>query len=80
MNATDREDGPGELRYKLIGGSIVDWFVIDEATGVIKIAPGAELQLDNDPETSHTLTVLAMDRGTPRPQTATATLSVKVCE
>ena len=77
VNATD-PDGPSDrLLYKIAGGTFVDWFTIDEITGVVRIAPGATLQWDQEnPVLS--LVVAAVDQGQPLPQTATASVTIHV--
>jgi len=65
------------LRYRLAGGSAVDWFNMDEVTGIIRVARGGDLEWEQD-SALHTLSVVAVDQGKPWPQTTTTTLTVQV--
>ncbi|KAI9558883.1 hypothetical protein GHT06_015672 [Daphnia sinensis] len=77
LNATD-PDGPTEnLRYRVVGGSAVDWFTVDEVSGIVRVARGGALQWDQESPLL-TLAVAAVDQGQPIAQTATATLTIQV--
>ena len=77
LNATD-PDGPDEkLRYRIVGGSAVDWFNVDDVTGTVRVARGGKLEWDQEtPFLS--LLVAAVDQGQPLAQSATATLTIQV--
>lgn len=77
LNATD-PDGPTDLlRYRIAGGTAVDWFTVDEISGIVRIARGGTLQWDQEtPQLS--LAVAAVDQGQPLPQSATATITIQV--
>ena len=55
----------------------MDWFVVDDITGIVRIAPSNLLEWDQE-STSLTLSVLAVDQGQPHPATATATLNIQI--
>lgn len=55
----------------------MDWFNIDEVTGIIRVARGGDLEWEQD-SALHTLSVVAVDQGKPSPQTTTTTLTVQV--
>ena len=77
LNASD-PDGPDEkLRYRIVGGSAVDWFNVDDITGTVRVARGGKLEWDQEtPFLS--LLVAAVDQGQPLAQSATATLTIQV--
>ena len=77
MNATDPDGSSDLLRYRLASGSAVDWFNMDEVTGIIRVARGGDLEWEQD-SALHTLSVVAVDQGDPWPQTSTTTLTVQV--
>ena len=77
LNATD-PDGPMDLlRYRVVGGSAVDWFTIDEISGIIRVARGPVLQWDQEMPLL-TLSVAAVDQGQPLSQSAIATIDIQV--
>lgn len=77
MNATDPDGMNEQIRYRLAGTSTVDLFAIDDVTGIIRIARGADLEWDAEAPL-HALQVLAIDQGLPHAQTATAQLTVHI--
>jgi hypothetical protein len=77
LNATD-PDGPSDnLRYRVVGGTAVDWFTIDEVSGIVRVARGGALQWDQEAPLL-TLAVAAVDQGQPLAQSATATITIQV--
>ncbi len=77
LNATD-PDGPSDLlRYRVAGGSAVDWFTIDEVSGIVRIARGGSLQWDQESPLL-SLIVAAVDQGQPLAQSGTATITIQV--
>ena len=77
LNATD-PDGPTDLlRYRVAGGSAVDWFTVDEVSGIVRVARGGTLQWDQESPLL-TLAVAAVDQGQPLAQSGTATITIQV--
>jgi len=77
LNATD-PDGPSDnLRYRVVGGTAVDWFTIDEVSGIVRVARGGALQWDQEAPLL-TLSIAAVDQGQPLAQSATATITIQV--
>lgn len=77
LNATDPDGQNENLRYRVVGGSAVDWFTVDEVSGIVRIARGGALQWDQESPLL-TLAVAAVDQGQPIAQTATATITIQV--
>lgn len=79
LNATD-PDGPiDQLRYRVAGGTAVDWFTVDEVSGIVRVARGGSLQWDLESPLL-TLAVAAIDQGQPIAQSATATITIQVIQ
>ena len=77
VNASDPDGPDDQIRYQLAGGPAVDWFNIDDLTGIVRVARGTTLEWDQDID-GFSLSVLAIDQGRPHPQTGTAMLNVIV--
>ena len=74
VTATDADSSPS-LAYSITGGNDANSFEIDSATGVIRVAPAA--QLDHEANAAIQLTVMATDNGQPaRSSTSTITIHV----
>ena len=70
LNATDLDGSNDLIRYRIVGGSAVDWFNVDELSGIVRVAKGGRLEWD--------LKVAAIDQGSPLPHTSTATINIQV--
>ncbi|GAB0099897.1 cadherin EGF LAG seven-pass G-type receptor 3 [Sergentomyia squamirostris] len=75
VSATDPDGIDALLQYKIVGAS--DNFEIDEDTGLLTVSTQARLDRDTNAD-SYTIVVNAIDAGFPIPETATATVYVKI--
>ncbi|KAG1683801.1 Cadherin-23 [Nymphon striatum] len=76
--ATD-PDGPDSAITYFISKGARDNFVIGDNTGVISIAPNANLDIDQYGD-EFKITIQAVDSGSPAQQTATATVTVHIID
>lgn len=77
LNATDPDGSDDQIRYRIVGGSAVDWFNVDEVSGIVRVTKGGRLEWDQD-SSALDLMVAAIDQGSPLPQTSTATINIQV--
>lgn len=78
VSATDQDGPDSSLVYSIVEGA-KDNFIIGRHSGIVSVASEASL----DPELhgpSYTLMVRVMDRGSPHPQTGSATLQVTISD
>ncbi|XP_059614956.1 cadherin-23 [Phlebotomus argentipes] len=75
VSASDPDGIDALLQYKIVGAS--DNFEIDEDTGLLTVSTQARLDRDSNAD-SYTIVVNAIDAGFPIPETATATVYVKI--
>ncbi|XP_055687294.1 cadherin-23 [Lutzomyia longipalpis] len=73
--ASDPDGIDALLQYKIVGAN--DNFEIDEDTGLLTVSTQARLDRDSNAD-SYTIVVNAIDAGFPIPETATATVYVKI--
>ncbi|KAK6169010.1 hypothetical protein SNE40_020141 [Patella caerulea] len=81
VSATDSDgSSPNNEVFYLIetGGS--DNFRMESTTGKIKVGPGAQLDKENLPNSTFYLTVLAVDRGNPKPKSSSATVMIQLTD